>query len=99
MVATIQNARAIYTGSLYGFKWQVFEGWCDGRGLTSYWGLVADILNGTLPRDASAEVRYECSSHWWISPFNVSENRGYDRNLLFRIHVLGIIYLVNALKN
>ena len=33
--------------------------------------------------DASAEVRYGCPSHRWISPLDVSENRGYDSNLLF----------------
>ncbi|XP_048011810.1 uncharacterized protein LOC125245326 [Megalobrama amblycephala] len=44
VVATIQNARAVSTRSLYGCKWQVFEGWCDGRGLTSYQCSVSDIL-------------------------------------------------------
>ncbi|XP_056091163.1 uncharacterized protein LOC130070700 [Rhinichthys klamathensis goyatoka] len=44
VVATIQNARAVSTRSLYGCKWQVFEGWCDGRGLTSYQCSVPDIL-------------------------------------------------------
>ena len=44
VIATIQNARAASTRSLYGCKWQVFEGWCDGRGLTSYQCSVPDIL-------------------------------------------------------
>ncbi|XP_067306913.1 uncharacterized protein [Pseudorasbora parva] len=44
VVATIQNARAVSTRSLYGCKWQVFDEWCDGRGLTSYQCSVADIL-------------------------------------------------------
>ncbi|XP_016369319.1 uncharacterized protein LOC107709377, partial [Sinocyclocheilus rhinocerous] len=44
VVATIQNARAVSTRSLYGCKWQVFEGWCDGRRLTSYQCSVPDIL-------------------------------------------------------
>ncbi|XP_056093378.1 uncharacterized protein LOC130072339 [Rhinichthys klamathensis goyatoka] len=44
VVATIQNARAVSTRSLYGCKWHVFEGWCDGRGLTSYQCSVPDIL-------------------------------------------------------
>ncbi|XP_057188898.1 uncharacterized protein LOC130553779 isoform X1 [Triplophysa rosa] len=44
VVATIQNARAVSTRSLYGCKWQVFEEWCDGRSLTSYQCSVPDIL-------------------------------------------------------
>ncbi|XP_039529209.1 uncharacterized protein LOC120480253 [Pimephales promelas] len=44
VVTTIQNARAVSTRSLYGCKWQVFEGWCDGRGITSYQCSVPDIL-------------------------------------------------------
>ncbi|CAM4492239.1 unnamed protein product [Leuciscus chuanchicus] len=44
VIATTQNARAVSTRSLYGWKWQVFEGWCDGRGLTSYQCSVPDIL-------------------------------------------------------
>lgn len=44
VIATIQNVRAVSTRSLYGSKWQVFEGWCDGRGLTSYQCSVPDIL-------------------------------------------------------
>ncbi|XP_026133283.1 uncharacterized protein LOC113112099 [Carassius auratus] len=44
VIATIQNARAVSTRSLYGSKWRVFEGWCDGRGLTSYQCSVPDIL-------------------------------------------------------
>ncbi|XDV41692.1 hypothetical protein PO909_010510 [Leuciscus waleckii] len=43
VIATNQNARAVSTRSLYGCKWQVFEGWCDGRGLTSYQCSVPDI--------------------------------------------------------
>lgn len=44
VIATIHNGRAISTLSFYGSKWQVFEGWCDGPGLTSYQCSVPDIL-------------------------------------------------------
>jgi hypothetical protein len=44
VIATTQNARTVSTRSLYGCKWQVFEGWYDGRGLTSYQYSVPDIL-------------------------------------------------------
>ncbi|XP_056097094.1 uncharacterized protein LOC130076146 [Rhinichthys klamathensis goyatoka] len=44
VIATTQKARAVSTRSLYGCKWQVFEGWYDGRGFTSYQCSVPDIL-------------------------------------------------------
>lgn len=36
VIATIQNARASSTLSLYDRKWRVLEKWCDGRQLISY---------------------------------------------------------------
>ncbi|XP_016341804.1 uncharacterized protein LOC107688601 [Sinocyclocheilus anshuiensis] len=44
VVATIQNARASATHSLYDCKWCVFEEWCKGRQLLSYQCSVVDIL-------------------------------------------------------
>ncbi|KAL0148244.1 hypothetical protein M9458_056476 [Cirrhinus mrigala] len=45
VVATMQNARAASTHSLYGCKWRVFEGWCEGRQLISNQCSVVDILS------------------------------------------------------
>nr|XP_009302985.2 uncharacterized protein LOC103911649 [Danio rerio] len=44
VIATIQNARASSTRSLYDCKWRVFEEWCEERRLISYQCSVADIL-------------------------------------------------------
>ncbi|XP_073668878.1 uncharacterized protein [Paramisgurnus dabryanus] len=44
VIATIQNARAVSTRSLYGCKWQVFEGWCNEHDLISYQCSVPEIL-------------------------------------------------------
>ncbi|GAA6106202.1 uncharacterized protein LOC125138511, partial [Tachysurus ichikawai] len=44
VIATIQNARATSTRSLYDCKWRVFEEWCEEHQLVSYLCSVADIL-------------------------------------------------------
>ncbi|XP_060746163.1 uncharacterized protein LOC132859430 [Tachysurus vachellii] len=44
VIATIQNARASSTRSLYDCKWHVFEEWCEEHQLVSYLCSVADIL-------------------------------------------------------
>ncbi|KAL0151928.1 hypothetical protein M9458_052766 [Cirrhinus mrigala] len=45
VVATIQNARASSTRSLYNCKWRVFEQWCDERLLISYQCSLTAILS------------------------------------------------------
>ncbi|XP_073690968.1 uncharacterized protein [Garra rufa] len=45
VVATIQNARASSTRSLYNCKWRVFEQWCDERQLIAYQCSFTAILS------------------------------------------------------
>ncbi|KAI2661921.1 hypothetical protein H4Q32_007626 [Labeo rohita] len=45
VVATIQNARASSTRSLYNCKWRVFEQWCDERLLISYQCSLTAVLS------------------------------------------------------
>ncbi|GAA6095931.1 uncharacterized protein LOC125138511, partial [Tachysurus ichikawai] len=44
VIATIQNARAASTRSLYDCKWRVFETWCEEHQLVSYLCSVAGVL-------------------------------------------------------
>lgn len=53
---------------------QLRDGPIPGIGL-----MLMSVKPGLVSLDASAEVRYGCSSHRCIAHYTVSENQGYER--------------------